>query len=195
MKHRQWQGPWEWQALEQRRLKAAKLFAAGVQQAEVARRLGVTPPSVHRWYRVWKEEGEAGLRHRASAGRRSRLSAEQRQQLEEALLAGPAAAGYATELWTAPRVRKLIWERFRVRYHESHIWLLLRHLGWTCQKPAKRALERDEEAIATWVQERWPQIKRGHRKQAPRSCSGTKQASRSGPVSGAPGRREARRRS
>jgi transposase len=156
-----WKGPRDLQALEQRRLEAAKLFAAGVHQAEVARRLRAGPSSVNRWHRVWGAQGEEGLKRKASPGQRSRLSAAQLQQLEQALLAGPAKAGYATELWTAPRVRKLIWDRFRVCYHESHVWLLLRKLGWTCQKPAKRALERDEEAIQTWVKRRWPRLKKG----------------------------------
>jgi transposase len=156
-----WKGPRDLQALEQRRLEAAKLFAAGVHQAEVARRLGAGPSSVNRWHQVWRSQGEEGLERKGSPGQRSRLSPAQLQQLEEALLAGPTVAGYATELWTAPRVRKLIRDRFRVRYHESHVWLLLRKLGWTCQKPAKRALERDEEAIQHWVKRRWPRIKRG----------------------------------
>jgi transposase len=156
-----WKGPRDLQALEQRRLEAAKLFAAGVHQAEVARRLGAGPSSVNRWHQVWRSQGKEGLERKGSPGQRSRLSPAQLQQLEEALLAGPTAAGYATELWTAPRVRKLIWDRFRVRYHESHVWLLLRKLGWTCQKPAKGALERDEEAIRHWVKRRWPRIKRG----------------------------------
>ena len=156
-----WKGRRDLQALEQRRLEAARLFAAGVHQAEVARRLGATPTSVNRWYQAWKGQGEEGLKRKGPPGYKPRLSPEQLEQLEEALLAGPAAAGYATELWTAPRVRKLIWDRFRVRYHESHVWLLLRKLGWTCQKPAKRALERDEEAIQHWVKRRWPRVKRG----------------------------------
>ena len=156
-----WKGPRDLEALERRRLEAAKLFAAGVHRAEVARRLGAAPMSVSRWYRVWQERGEEGLKRKAPPGYAPRLSPAQLQQLEQALLAGPAAAGYATELWTAPRVRKLIWDRFRVRYHESHVWLLLRKLGWTCQKPAKRAVERDEEAIRVWVKQHWPHIKRG----------------------------------
>lgn len=147
--------------MERRRLEAAQLFGKGLTQAEVARRLGVSTASANRWHQAWKAQGEAGLRRHAIPGPARRLSAKQLQQLEEALLAGPAAAGYATELWTGPRVRKLIWDRFRVRYHRGHVWLLLRKLGWSCQKPAKRAVERDEEAIATWLRQRWPRIKRG----------------------------------
>jgi transposase len=76
------------------------------------------------------------------------------------LLAGPTAAGYASDLWTLPRIAKLIQERFGVKYHPGHIWHLMRKLGWSCQKPAKRAKERHEAAIHSWLRERWPRVKR-----------------------------------
>jgi len=148
-------------ALEKRRLQAARLFAAGVPQAEVARRLQVSPSSANRWHQAWKQGGEAGLARRGPPGRKPRLSPEQRGQLERLLLEGPLAAGYATELWTLPRIQKLIQDRFKVRYHPSHVWLLLRKMGWSCQKPTTRAKERDEAAVARWRAKRWPQIKRG----------------------------------
>lgn len=148
-------------ALEQRRREAARLFTAGISQAEVARQLRVSPSSANRWHQAWKRGGEAGLARRGPPGRKPRLSAEQRGPLARLLLEGPGAAGYATELWTLPRIQKLIQDRFRVRYHPSHVWLLLRQMGWSCQKPTPRAQERDEAAIARWRQARWPQIKRG----------------------------------
>ena len=148
-------------AMERRRLEAAQLFSGGLRQGEVARRLAVSTASVNRWHQAWKAQGESGLRRKAIPGPAPRLSTKQLQQLEGALLAGPAKAGYVTELWTGPRIKKLIWDRFRVHYHRGHVWLLLRKLGWTCQKPATRAVERDEEAIQTWVKRRWPRIKKG----------------------------------
>jgi transposase len=174
-------------AWEQRRLEAARLFAAGIAQPEVARRLKVTPMSVNRWYHRWRQEGEAGLARGGPPGPKPRLSPEQVRQLEEALLAGPTAAGYATELWTLQRIAKLIRDRFGVRYHQSHVWLLLRKLNWSCQKPAKRAKERDEQAIRRWLEGDWPRIKRGHRSEGPPWSSGTRPASPSAPASGAPG--------
>ena len=93
MKRIVWKGPRDLEALEQRRLEAAKLFAAGVHQAEVARRLGAAPTSVNRWHQVWREQGERGLKRKASPGQKSRLSPEQLQQLEEALLAGRRRPG------------------------------------------------------------------------------------------------------
>jgi transposase len=149
-------------ALEKRRLEAARLFAARLSQAEVARRLKVTSSSVSRWHHVWQQQGEQGLHRRAPPGPRGRLSGEQLRQLEQMLLLGPIACGYATDLWTLPRIAKLIREHLGVKYHPGHVWHLLRRLGWSCQKPAKQAKERDEEAIRRWLRKEWPRIKRGH---------------------------------
>jgi len=148
-------------ALEQRRLRAARLFTAGVSQAEVARRLGVSASSANRWHQSWKRQGEGGLVRRGPPGAQSRLSPAQLGQLEQMLLAGPIAVGYASDLWTLPRIAKLIQQRFGVKYHPGHIWHLMRRLGWSCQKPAKRAQERDEEGIRRWLARDWPSIRRG----------------------------------
>jgi transposase len=127
----------------------------------VARQLKVAPSSANRWHREWKRHGEAGLRRRGPPGARRRLSQAQLAKLEQMLLAGPMAAGYTSDLWTLERIAKLIKDRFQVRYHTSGVWFLLGRLGWSCQRPAKQAKERDEEAIRRWLAQDWPRIKRG----------------------------------
>jgi transposase len=87
--------------------------------------------------------------------------------LEDELLKGPRAHGYETELWTLARIGKLIPKLFGVRYHNSHVWVLMTKLGWSCQKPARRAKQRDEAEVESWHKVRWPKIKRGHSGQAP----------------------------
>jgi Winged helix-turn helix/DDE superfamily endonuclease len=79
---------------------------------------------------------------------------------------GALHAGYRTELWTIPRVAELIRDEFGVRYHPAHVWKLLTALGWSCQKPERRAVERDEAAIARWKREDWPRIKKAARRGA-----------------------------
>src|SRR5271169_2561643 len=88
------------EALERRRLEAAKLLQQGVSQSEVARRLGVHRQSVLRWVRQLAAAGHAGLRKAGRAGRKPRLSRAQLDQLEQGLQRGPEACGYATGLWT-----------------------------------------------------------------------------------------------
>ena len=79
------------------------------------------------------------------------------------MLKGPAANGFATELWTLPRVAEVIERVSGVRYHPGQVWRILRQqLGWTRQRPARRAVERDDAAIAQWVKQRWPNLKKAH---------------------------------
>ena len=147
-------------ALERRRMEAARLLRQGLSQSEVARRVGVHRQSVNRWVGELEQSGVGGLRRAARAGRPSKLSAAQLRDIEQALKRGPEACGFATGLWTARRVRDLIEYRTGVRYHEDHVWRILRQLGWSCQRPVGRALERDEAAIRNWKKYRWPQIKK-----------------------------------
>jgi transposase len=153
----------DFEALEQRRREAAKLFAKGVRQAEVARRLDVSRQSVSRWFRAWQQEGEPGLAGAGRAGRLPRLSAEQRERVDAELRRGPGAQGYETQLWTLARVAEVIERTTGTRYHPGHVWRLLREMGWTRQRPGRRAAERDEQEIARWVKEEWPRIKKARR--------------------------------
>jgi len=141
-------------------MEAAELLKRGVSQSEVARRLGVHRQSVIRWARQLAQSGKAGLKKAGRAGRKPRLSSAQLKQIEHALKRGPQALGYATGVWTASRVRELIEDLCGVRYHEAHVWRILRQLGWSCQRPTGRALERDEGAIRDWKRVAWPRIKK-----------------------------------
>ena len=146
--------------LQARRLRAAELFATGVRQAEVARRLGVSRQSVHLWYRRWQAEGVDGLRSRGPTGPTPRLSDRQLQQVEQALLEGAGAHGFAGELWTLDRIATVIERLTGVRHHPAWVWALLHHrLGWSVQRPVRRAAERDQATIDRWVKDDWPRIK------------------------------------
>jgi len=92
------------------------------------------------------------------------LSAYQRRLLEKRLMKGAKTNGFSTNLWTCPRIAEVIERYYSVRYHIDHIPKLLASLGWSCQKPEKRAIERDEERIAQWVAKDWPRIKKSHTK-------------------------------
>jgi len=146
--------------LQRRRMRAARLFGQGWRQSEVARHVGVSAQSVGRWYAAWQAHGPDGLKKAGRAGRKPRLAAEQLEQIEQALREGPQALGYDTPLWTATRVADLIERRTGVRYHPDHIYRLLQQLGWSCQRPVGRALERDERAIRRWKRQRLPAIKK-----------------------------------
>jgi transposase len=138
----------DFEALEARRLQAGQLFEHGLSQVAVSRQLGVKPSSVCRWHRTWSEGGAQALRQQVPAGRKPRLTPAQLEQLERELAKGAQAQGSRSELWTAARIGTLIRKLFGVRYHRGHVWRLLGQMGWSPQRPALRARERDEEAIA-----------------------------------------------
>jgi transposase len=156
------------EAAEARRLRAAELLAQGRSQAEVAEAVGVSHESVRRWQALLAQGGVAALRRRRAAGRPPKLSDGQAAQVEQALLAGAMANGFATDLWTLDRVAQVVQRVTGVRLARASTWrLLVGRLGWSLQRPERQARERDEEAIARWVAYEWPRIKKGHAQNRP----------------------------
>jgi transposase len=164
----------DFEALAERRMEGAQLLRAGVSQSGVARRLGVHRQSVIRWARELERCGVRGLRKAGRAGRKPKLGAAQLRHLEQALKRGPEALGYHAGVWTAGRVGELIEQQTGVRYHQAHVWRILRKLGWTCQRPTGRAMERDEEAIRRWKKVDWPRVKKKRSASGVPSSSSTK---------------------
>jgi transposase len=164
----------DFEALEQRRLEAADLLREGLSQSEVARRVGAHRQSVSQWAEALRENGRKGLRKAGRAGRRPKLSGEDLKRIERGLKRGPEKLGYGTSLWTSARVAHLIEQECGIRYATGHAWRILRQLGWSCQRPIGRALERDEEKIRSWKRKRWPEIKKKPKKSGELSSSSTK---------------------
>jgi transposase len=136
------------------------LFDQGMKLAAVARAVGTSRASVTRWRQAVEARGEEALESKPHPGGTSRLTAGQRRRLIRLLVRGPRKHGYHTELWTLARVAEVIAVTFGVEYHPSAVWHILRAMGWSCQKPERRARERDEQAIQRWRQQDWPRIKK-----------------------------------
>ena len=164
----------DFRALEQRRFAALKLLRQGYNQSEVARRVKVCSQTVSRWARTVSHQGEKALDAAGRAGRKPLLDEKQRGRLMARLLEGPEKLGYETPLWTCDRVAHLIQEEFDVQYHSGHVWKILRQLNWSPQRPAGRALERNEPAIQQWKRKTWPDIKKKPKAKGARSSSSTK---------------------
>jgi len=186
----------DFKVLEQRRKRAARLFAAGqLIPASIARRLQVSRQSVSRWYEQWQSGGVKALQGTGRAGRKPKLSPTQLRRIERALRQGAQAYGYGTDLWTLPRVAGVIERLTGVRFHPGHVWKILGAMDWTLQRPARQARERNPEAIRYWVSEKWPAVKKTLGAEKPGFSSRTKAASPNGPRCGGPGRPAERLRS
>lgn len=163
--------------LERRRRRAIDLLEQGLAPVEVAHRVGVDRRSVRRWKAAYQQQGKAALQAKPAPGRPPALDAKARSRMERTLLKGAVAAGFATDLWTCPRIAEVIERQFGVSYHVDHVGRLLHQLGWSPQKPERRAVERDEDEIRRWVKEDWPQVKKTPRAAKRGSSSSTKPAS------------------
>ncbi len=163
--------------LEDRRRRALSLLDEGSSLNEVARRIGCAASSVMRWRDMRRGGGERALKVRSSPGRPHKLVAARCRLLLRILLQGATASGYPTQLWTTARIAEVIRKKFRVQYHRDHVGRLMHRLGWSHQKPQKRALERDEVKIRRFLREDWPRVKKTRRGWVPTSSSPTNRAS------------------
>jgi transposase len=145
---------------EKRRLKAAKMFSKGLTQAEVARKLKVTPTAANQWYVVWDKGGSVALKSKGHPGFESELTSKKRQAFKRAILKGPQAYGYETDLWTLSRLRAVMKKVNRIDFSAVWIWHIVRDLGFTPQKPQIKARQRDEKAIAQWKMKTLPNLKK-----------------------------------
>jgi len=145
--------------METRRREGMRLLGRGVTQADVARQCGVSRTTALRWERQRKTI-RGGAWKRRALGRPPKLAPSQKHQLEKALLQGAQTHGFLNDLWTLPRVAELIHRQSGVRLHPGHVWRVLGRLGWSLQRPARKAVQRDEEHIARWKKHTWPALKK-----------------------------------
>jgi transposase len=146
--------------LRKRRLKAVALFEQGERQSVVAHTLRVSRQSVSEWWLAWHNGDTQTLTGSTQAGRKPRLQPEQLAVIERELLRGATAHGYTADLWTLPRVAKLISSATGVDFHPGHVWKILKKMGWSLQRPTLKAKERDEAKIQQWQQGTWEEVKK-----------------------------------
>jgi transposase len=155
-------------------MQAAAMFDRGKRQVDVVVELGVSAQTASRWYRAWSAGGRQALAGAGRAGRLRKLTDEQVTDVASALTEGPKANGFPTDMWTLARVTEVIEKVTGVRYSQTQTWTILRErLGWSRQRPARRATERDQEAIERWVTTEWPRIKKAPGAEGPGSASRT----------------------
>ena len=138
------------ESLEERRRRVVAFLKQKLSLHEIARRMGCHASSVMRWRNALRSGGQDALKAKPAPGRPPRLTLKQKKQLVRLLTQGAMAHGYRTELWTTQRIADLIERRLGVKYHRNHVGKLLHQIGWSHQKPERRAIERDEAAIAEW---------------------------------------------
>ena len=70
------------------------------------------------------------------------------------------AYGLETGIWTSPVIGRVIEEEFGVCYHPGHVRKLLKHLGYSVQRPTTRLVQADPAAKRKWVRYTYPNLKK-----------------------------------
>lgn len=164
-------GKRDFAAMEQRRRVAVTDWRRGMGVREVARKHGVSHVSVLRWISRHEREGMRGLRSTRATGRPCLVCRRWLAKLPGLLTKGASHFGYLSDLWTTDRVAEVIHRFTGVRYHPAHVWRLLQWLGFSWQRPERRARERDERKVRQWLRTVWPAIKKNANRRAARSFS------------------------
>ena len=143
-----------------RRIRAGRMLLAGKTPAEAAAAVGVARQTAYIWKAVLEDGGIDALRNMPTRGRPARLDDAQLQGLARVLLQSPTKHGFGSELWTLKRIGSLIEQRHDVKFGQTQVWRILGALGFSAQKPDRRAIERNEDAVQIWKRKTWPALKK-----------------------------------
>jgi transposase len=143
-----------------RRVRAGRMILAGKTLAHAAQAVGVARQTAYKWKAVLDEGGIDALRAMSLGGRPARLDEGQLEALGLALLENPTEHGFGTEVWTLKRVGVLTERLYGVKFSQTMIWSILGSLGFSPQKPERRAIECDEQSVRTWKRKTWPELKK-----------------------------------
>jgi len=146
------------QELQRVRMIAVNMFELDKMPSEIAGCLKVDDQTVRRWRRLWQKSGRDGLKLKPHPGRPCLMSNEQKGQLVEMLGRAPAEHGFDRHFWTTAMIAGLIKQKFDIDYDNNWVGEILHAMGFSWQKPARRARERDETRIAEWRSAQWPEL-------------------------------------
>lgn len=165
-------------AREAFRFRAWELHLKGWTQPQIAEALGVNQASVSRWIARAQQDGVEALRSHPAPGAPRRLTADQLARLPALLGRGAEAFGFRGDVWTHGRIARVIDQEWGVEYSPRQIGRLLQKIGWSWQRPQRRARQRNEAEIRAFRDERWSQIKKGGASKERRSSASMRRGSR-----------------
>ena len=152
----------EHNTLEHIRIQAVRrVVEDGESPRLVMQSFGLCRTTIYPWLRDFKKHGWDALAESISEGPPTKFTAAQQQRVKRWILGkDPRQYGFDFGLWTRRIVQQLILEKLRVELCLTSVGKLLARLDITPQKPLRRAYERDPQAVALWLAETYPGLKR-----------------------------------
>ena len=138
-----------------------KLHRESKKQQEIARLVECSQAWVSKVLARYRSEGKAAPKIKGKApGKPAYLTNKQLEKVKQMLLQGALHYGFPTDNWTRERIASFIEKQYGVHYHPSHISKVMRRLGFTLQKPARKSFKKDEAAVEQWRRQTLPQLKK-----------------------------------
>ena len=150
---------------EWKRKQGFEMLKKGMKKSVISKKLGVNRRTVYNWsLRLEKSED---WRDRKQPGSKSRLTKDQKEKLKGIIDSGPRTYGYDTDLWTLKRISEVISKEFNVNYNTTHIWRVLKNLGYSAQIPVAVAMEKNNDYVGEWLEKDYSEyVKEARKKNA-----------------------------
>jgi transposase len=146
--------------LEEIRKRAVQRVEAGESPEDVVRTLGFCRATIYNWLAKYREGGTEALKAKPLFGRPPKLEGKHLQWLYKTIAGkNPLQLDFEYALWTQEMIGELIKRKFGLHISNVSVGRLLKKLGFSAQKPLRRAYEQDPEAVKAWLEVEYPKIK------------------------------------
>ncbi len=140
---------------EWKRERGFEMLKKGKKQSVISKRLEVNRKTVYNWSVKLEQSGD--WHDRKQPGSKSKLTKDQKEKLKKIIDCDPRSYGYDTDLWTLKRISEVISREFDVSYNTTHIWRVLKNLGYSAQIPVAVAMEKNSEYVKEWLEKNYPE--------------------------------------
>jgi len=142
------------------RRRCVEMKESGWKQKDIATALGLTPGWVSQTMKKYREQGPEGLLARKPTGSPPKITSQELSHLVEELNQGAVSHGFPGQIWTRARVNEVIGRLFGVSYDPTQVGRLLKKVGWSLQKPARKARQQNQQKVQQWREETVPDLKK-----------------------------------
>ena len=151
-------------AQQELRERGVKMREQGMGYKEIGQILDVHHTTVSTWYAKYKRDGKDGIKIKTRGrkeGDKKTLNPSQEAQIIKRLIdTTPKQLKFKYVLWTREAVKKLIKYEFGEDMPISTVGKYLQRWEFTSQVPIKRAYERNDKAVQTWLKDTYPAIEK-----------------------------------
>lgn len=143
------------------RIRAVNKVRAGESPEVVAQAIGVNRTTIYDWLAKHRDGGLSALKERKAPGRIPKLDGKKIKWIFDVLTQkSPQQLKFEYALWTREMLQKIIKDKFKISLSLPSIGRLLAQLGFTCQKPLYKAIQKNESLVKEWLKKIFPRIKR-----------------------------------